>query len=274
MTEQHSTKFSLLVTGIFLLCLLILAAILKPKRSPEAAAAPERTTTPTPAVAQATAPASQPQTPLPPPPLPAPGDASQPSAADVPSVPAERSKLQILTNCRLKEDPTNDADSFCVQTKSGDYRFSLYFVDAPDTGGSQMEATQVQCRYFGELSEQELRKVAQDAKLFMMEKLRNSTFDVVTRWERSPEESQNQEVTCRAFIFLRGQDDITRVADLLVQNGFAMLCEAKEVLPDYTTPDNYLELLKKFEQIAMNTRRGAWGLSEHVSPVAAKGVAR
>ena len=132
--EERSMKFSLLVTGIFLLGLLVLTAILKPSRSSSSEAIataepPPQIQAVTPVVANAAS--RHPM--LPPPsrnlvPVPAP---VQPGEA-VPSVPEEKTTQQVLTNSSLKPDSGNDGDTITVGTRSGQYRFSLYFVDVPE----------------------------------------------------------------------------------------------------------------------------------------------
>jgi hypothetical protein len=39
----------------------------------------------------------------------------------------------VLENCRLLPNAANDGDSFHVSVNGKDYRFRLYFVDAPET---------------------------------------------------------------------------------------------------------------------------------------------
>ncbi len=252
--EERSTKFSLLVTGIFLLGLLILAAILKPSRAPESSP----TSANVPKVSGSESPVAPPsQQMLPPPPrdgrLPVP----PPGVADTPSVPAEKARQQILTNCRLKPDVSNDGDSFTVMTRSCDYRFSLYFVDAPDL---PLDSKQIsaQTAYFG-LTEEQLRLVARSGKEFITKVLSDRSFDVVTRWERAPEEAPNKEVTCRAFVFLTARTgEPTNLATLLVEQGLATVCSSQEPLPDHSTTETFLADLQLLEQRAIAQKRGAW----------------
>jgi endonuclease YncB( thermonuclease family) len=252
--EERSTKFSLLVTGIFLLGLLILAAILKPSRSTESSPTSVSASKVSGSETVSVPPTQQM---LPPPPrdgrLPVP----PPSRGDMPSVPAEKARQQILTNCRLKPDASNDGDSFTVMTRSCDYRFSLYFVDAPDAplDGKQISA---QTAYFA-LSEEQLRLVARSGKDFITKILSDRTFDVVTRWERAPEEAPNREVTCRAFVYLTARTgEPTNLAALLVEQGLATVCTSQELLPDQSNAEMFLADLQLLEQKAIAQKRGAW----------------
>jgi endonuclease YncB( thermonuclease family) len=267
--EERSTKFSLLVTGIFLLGLLILAAILKPSRATESSSVSTNGVGKGNAVAPASAPnaVASSQQMLPPPsrdpsalpPVPAPGSSH---LADAPSVPEEKARQQILTNCKLKADPSNDGDSFIVMTHSAEYRFSLYFVDAPDLNLGGIEQVRAHSAYFGNLTEEQLRMVARSGKDYITKVLANRTFDVVTRWERAPEESPNHEVTCRAFVYLTaGNGEPTNLATLLVQQGLATVCTSGESLPDSSPSEKFLSDLQRLEQTAIAQKKGAWQYS-------------
>lgn len=264
--EERGAKSSLLVTGIFLLVLLVLAAILRPNKDTSRT---DRTLTSTgsstPPVARVVADAeslAQPSTQimLPPPNR---GSAAVPKARvieeDAPEMPKEKKRQQILTNCKLKPDVSNDGDSFSVLTRSGEYRFSLYFIDAPDINFGTLQDMKNHSAYFGNLSEENLRTVSRDAQQYVAKLLQNRKFDVVTRWERAPEESPNREVTCRAFICFRDDEGrVVNLAALLVEQGLATICATNETLPDGTAADNYITKLQKVEEVAYNQHRGAW----------------
>lgn len=260
-------KFSLLVTGIFLLGLLVLTAILKPSRSSSSEAI--ATTEPTPQI-QAVAPvapnATSRQAMLPPPsrdlaPVPVP---VQPGDA-IPSVPEEKMAQQVLTNCTLKPDGGNDGDTMTVGTRSGQYRFSLYFVDVPDLGAESFHQMQAHSAYFGNLSEQDMRTVASEAEAYVTSVLSHRTFDVVTRWERAPEESHLQVITSRGFVLIESKEGaMVNLASLLVERGLATVCQSSEALPDGTPAAEYLERLQALEKSAMTAKRGAWRFSPSV----------
>ena len=258
--EERSTKFSLLVTGIFLLGLLVLAAILKPNRASESSPTPANLSKVN-THGEATPPSNQQMLPPPPRdgvPIPPPGSRS----AEAPSVPETKARQQILTNCRLKVDNSNDGDSFVVTTRSGQYRFSLYFVDAPDLNPGTIEQTRAQTAYFGDITEGQRSLTALSAKDYIAKLLANRTFDVVTRWERSPEESSKHEVTCRAFVYVQATNgEPTNLATLLIQQGLASVCTSGEPLPDGTPSETFLSDLQRLEQAAIAQRRGAWQYS-------------
>lgn len=272
--EERGTKFSLLVTGIFLLGLLVLAAILKPNRSPEnTIVANNDKTQPVanPATPAVVTPTST-QTMLPPPVRNKPAVPSPMiEPEETPSVPAERVRQQILTDCRLKTDNSNDGDSFSVLTNSCEYRFSLYYIDAPDMNLGSLQEMKSHSAYFGNLSEQNLRTVARNAQQYVAKILAHRKFDVITRWERAPEESPNHEITCRAFIYFKNNEgEIINLATLLVNEGLATICAVNEQLPDGTKADDFIADLQSLETEAYTKKRGAWQFQSemnHVAPV-------
>ena len=274
--EERSMKFSLLVTGIFLLGLLVLTAILKPSRSPstELTASQEMTPeVPTVAAVAAVAPALTNRQPmLPPPsrnlaPVPPP---STPGEA-VPSVSEEKATQQVLTHCTLKPDSGNDGDTITAGTRSGQYRFSLYFVDVPDLDVESFHQLQAHSTYFGNLSEQDMRTVATEAEAYVTSVLSHRTFDVVTRWERAPEESHQQVITSRGFVFIESKDGaMVNLASLLVERGLATVCQSTEPLPDGTPATEYLQRLQALEKAAMAAKRGAWRFSPAVTMTSAQ----
>ena len=261
--EERSTRFSLLVTGIFVLLLLVLGFLLRPKDTEE----PSK-----PLAADSLQPAAKPDAsshllPPPIPPTPPAGTAVPISNPGQPGgVPrAVVRNQQILTHCHLVQDPANDADSFRVRTTNGEYRFCLYFVDAPDANGSSPDTISSQCRYFGGLTEQELRGVARDAQLYVLNLLHDREFDVVTRWEPAPEEGTDQIQTCRGFVFLPGGSaSPVNLAELLVENGLVTLSHCSEPLPDLTSPQAFQRKLQSIEQIAISRHSGGWRFQERV----------
>ena len=193
---------------------------------------------------------------------------------DLPSVPEEKSRQQILTNCKLRTDGANDGDTVTVLTRSGEYRFSLYFVDVPDFSRGGIQQMQAYSAYFGNLSEQDLRTVAKEAQSYIASVLGHHSFDVVTRWERAPEESPDpQVITSRAFVYCEGrQGEMVNLASLLVDRGLATVCNAAEMLPDEMTSQAYLAYLQKLEQAAIANKRGAWKFSQGVAMTSSQQV--
>ena len=271
--EERSMKFSLLVTGIFLLGLLVLTAVLKPSRSSSNDAI--ATAEPTPQI-QAVAPVAQISTsrqPMLPPPSRDPAPVPAPVQANdaVPSVPEEKTTQQVLTHCTLKPDSGNDGDTITAGTRSGQYRISLYFVDVPDLSVESFQQMQAHSAYFGNLSEQDMRTVASEAEAYVTSVLSHRTFDVVTRWERAPEESRQQVITSRGFVMIEGKEGaMVNLASLLVERGLATVCQSKESLPDGTPAEEYLERLQALEKSAMTAKRGAWRFSPSVTMTSAQ----
>ena len=276
--KERGAKQSLLVTGIFLLLLLVLAAALKPsKNSPQTAATEKEHVQPIPELPGPGAASAdsakqisgQPMLPGPirnKPPVPRQGTANL-APNEIMSVPAEKQRQQILTDCRIKEDNSNDGDSFSVLTRSGEYRFSLYYINAPDRGQGTIQEMKDHCDYFG-LNNQQVSSVAHEAKAYVEKILAKRKFDVVTRWERAPEESPNGEITCRAFILFEGSDGrMVNLATLLVHEGLASICSGKEVLPDGTAPVRFITELQALETDACNQKRGAWHFQNELGTV-------
>ena len=267
-------KFSLLVTGIFLLGLLVLTAILKPSRSSSTevnttaeSVSKIQTVAPTPSIVTSRQPM------LPPPSR---GFDAKPNliaqtGEAVPSVPEEKETQQILTKCTLKPDSENDGDTITVGTRSGQYRFSLYFVDVPELHVESFQQLQAHSCYFGNLSEADMRTVASEADAYVTSVLSNRTFDVVTRWERAPEESRHQVITSRGFIFMEGKEGaMVNLASLLVDRGLATVCKSNESLPDGSPAGQYLEHLQSLEKAAMAAKRGAWRFGPSVTMTSAQ----
>src|SRR5258708_10999302 len=55
----------------------------------------------------------------------------------------------VLTNCQYVAHVDNDGDSFRVRSGTNEYRFRLYFVDAPEVNLVYPERTRQQSEYFG-----------------------------------------------------------------------------------------------------------------------------
>lgn len=273
--EERSTKFTLLLTGIFLLCLLVLAAILKPERTKESSLPSTTSTTPVSQAKPAIA-AEGPAQPsddlhgmLPPPSqfdaskqVPAGSEGEHPHNFMV--LPKISNRQEVFPRCRLKPDVSNDGDSFSVLTGAAEHRFCLYFVNAPDTIGGSMKETQDQSKYFDKLTEQQLASVAQVAKKRVIDILtRKPTFDVITRWEPAPEESPKGETTYRAFVIVETDDgELENLATILVNEGLASICKSKEPLPDGTTPADYIKKLWNVQTQARSKGLGAWKLGD------------
>ncbi len=269
-SHERSTRFSLLVTGIFVALLLILGFALRPRENQDGQqplAAENRRPTEVKADSDHLLPP-----PVPPQGRPLDGQVSPASFGMTESTvrPTTRNH-QILTHCRLVTHANNDGDSFLVRVgnSNAEHRFSLYYVDAPDTNGSSPEITNSQCRYFYGLREQELRAVASEAQNYVLEALRDRDFDVVTRWEPAPEESSGGTPTYRAFVYVPGGAEPLNLAEFLVTNGLATLSRCSETLPDLTSGQVFQRNLQSLEQGAIHEQRGGWRFSDKLQPTSA-----
>ncbi|MDP2683294.1 MAG: hypothetical protein Q8P28_10945 [Deltaproteobacteria bacterium] len=67
-------------------------------------------------------------------------------------LPSYAADLQMFSNARLVNNPSNDGDSFFVESNGKSFHVRLYFVDCPETSisfKSDAQRVREQTRYFG-----------------------------------------------------------------------------------------------------------------------------
>jgi endonuclease YncB( thermonuclease family) len=243
MIQDKSTRFTLIATGILLVALFLIGWLLTRSATArrEAAEAPLVTVVPAPAVSSAPVPAAVPP----------------PEAA--PTLPLNTTgqpiaDYQVLTGVTLVADPANDGDTFLLKTPEGTHRFCLYFADAVETDGAQLEATRELAAYFNFDSEEPLRELGVEAKEFSLRLLGGGDSRVVTRWEKSPGEG-----AFLAFIYLKDSEQgLINLAQWLVRYGLARIVQADRAQPDGTSAADFLKMLQEEEVRSKAEAHGAW----------------
>jgi len=177
-----------------------------------------------------------------------------------PSVPAEGQKpvrlaggWEELRGCTLAEDRANDGDSFEVWHGGKRHVIRLYFVDCPEKVRHQYNGARIadQGRYFGGLTEAETVGIGERARDFTLERLRASSFTVLTRWEQVFDSERHY-----AFVTLREGD----LGELLAGEGLARIFTKGENRPGGARAGAEKQRLLSLERRAKKARRGAWGL--------------
>ena len=165
-----------------------------------------------------------------------------------------RFTYQVLTNCRLEDDPANDGDVFTVVHPQGTHRFTLYWVSTIKTTGGSPEGTREFADHFGIQTEDRLRLAGAEAAQFTTNLLRNRPFRIATKWEKDAAGN------FLAFAYLDdGVTGLQNLALLLVQNGLAIIKPCSRELPEEKiTAGDFHNLLTKAEDEARANRSGAW----------------
>lgn len=173
-----------------------------------------------------------------------------------------------LKNCRLVENPFNDADSFiveCPQAYRGETqnRFRLYFVDAAETDSNsdfKKERLLEQAAYWESDDPDFALKMGLRADQFVKRLLRGG-FEVYTRGDYAPTMGRP-----RYYAFVRVKD--RWLDEILVEQGLVRIYGKGAHLPDQTHANTHRARLRKLEQDAKAHRRNGW--SESVSEIVAE----
>ncbi|HEY5792066.1 MAG TPA: thermonuclease family protein [Chthoniobacterales bacterium] len=167
---------------------------------------------------------------------------------------------QPLSDCRLRDSPFNDGDSFHVTHGGKEYIFRLCYVDTPETRAlrAYTERTTAQARYFG-IKKSTLFKIAAQASAFTRQTL-NRPFTVWTDWTDARGNSQQPRFF--GIIQTSGQD----LAELLVARGFSRVYGYSPDRPDGTPAAGYRAKLKQLEVRAFAEKAGAWAESKRKKP--------
>ena len=185
------------------------------------------------------------------------------SAAALPSIPLgndgkPKSEYQVLTDCRLEDDPANDGDTFRVATPQGSHLFRLYWVQTVQMNGGSPAAIREAMDHFGLKTEDQLRELAVEAKDFTLNTLRSVHFRLVTRWEKDPAEDA---WLCFAYASDSAplQPALHNMSLLLVQNGLAVIRPCNRPLPEpETSAGDFQNQLAAAEDDAKRTLSGGW----------------
>jgi len=175
------------------------------------------------------------------------------------TLPSYAADLEMLSNVRLIDNPTNDGDSFLVEANGKSLRVRLYFVDCPETSSSfNSDARRVreQTRYFGLADATRAIHFGNEAKTFV-ERALAKPFTVYTSFANALGRSSKGRVY--GLVTTSDGNDLAR---LLVKNGFARTHGVGRKTPDGVSRDEMFERLMDFEISAMLKRVGIWSESE------------
>src|SRR5437763_14553931 len=159
----------------------------------------------------------------------------------------------VLKDCRLIANPANDGDSFHVSAGEKEYRFRLYFVDAPETDEMTPRRLVEQAKYFSITVPQTI-EVGRAAKDFTQEKL-SQPFPVLTHMSDAMGQSRLE----RFYAFVETKEG--DLAEQLVRNGLARSYGFKAAPPGLTSSRIEVERLQRFEDQAKQEKTGAWGVN-------------
>ncbi len=187
-------------------------------------------------------------------------------AGATPSIPVgedgkPKSEYQVITNCRLVEDPANDGDTFRVHTPQGTFLFRLYWVETVPLNGGSPDLIREFMDHFELKTEDRLRELAAEARDFMVNTLRSVHFRVFTKWEKDATGA----VLCFAYAMDSdaASPGLQNLAELLVQNGLALIRPSTLPLPEpATTPGDFQNRLTEAENEARRLLCGGWAKKE------------
>jgi endonuclease YncB( thermonuclease family) len=156
---------------------------------------------------------------------------------------------QVLSDCAVVDNKSNDGDSFHVRWDGNEFIFRIYFADCPEDESRFPDRVAAQAAYFGITSEQALA-VGRQAATFTRE-LMTHPFSVKTRWQKALGSSHLQRTY--GFVEVEGTNDL---AELLVEHGLARIHGVG--VSGLTQAE--VERLKAFETHAKAEKLGAWGV--------------
>ncbi len=165
-------------------------------------------------------------------------------------LPTAAAPWEVIPNCRLIENKSNDGDSFHVRAAGKERIFRLYFVDAAETSNDFKNRTSDQAKDF-DVRKKRLFQLAREATDFAGSKL-SGNFTVRTRWE----DAQGQSQLPRYFAVIETPSG--DLAELLVAAGLARIHGHDIPHPRGISAESYRRLLENLEAEAKAARRGAW----------------
>lgn len=154
-------------------------------------------------------------------------------------------------DCRLLPNEANDGDSFHVMAKDKEYVFRLYFVDAPETAGTNPARLIEQAKYF-EITVPQAIEVGELAKTFAQEKL-SKPFTVLTRMKGGMGRGKIQ----RFYALVKTKEG--DLGEQLVENGLARVHGTGAKRPGFTSSKVDWEKLTRLETEAKREKIGGWG---------------
>lgn len=240
--EDKSTSYTLTITVLLMAGLIIAAWALKRNAGDKDSPAPPARTDQGPVVPQPPGNGGTPSIPV--------GEDGKP-----------KSDYQVITDCRLVEDPANDGDTFRVHTPQGAFLFRLYWVETVPMNGGSPETIREFMDHFELKTEERLRELATEARDFTLNTLRSVQFRVITNWEKDAAGA----VLC--FVYATDSDPLhprlQNLALLLAQNGLALIRPCNRPLPEPdTSRGDFLNQLTTAEMEAKRLLCGGWAKKE------------
>lgn len=173
-------------------------------------------------------------------------------------------RYEVLRNCTLAADNSNDGDSFRVLLPDGRREiFRLYFVDTPESafksyrnGENNHQRIREQAAHFGITSEEAV-EVGRKGKQFVLGLLGKRPFTLHTEWD-SPFRDQRY----HAFIEVNEGGKTRWLHEVLVEKGLARLKTKPADLPDGTKADSQRRHLETLQAAARKARTGGWGMAK------------
>lgn len=166
---------------------------------------------------------------------------------------------QVFKGCVLKENKSNDGDSFHVTAGDRHLLVRLYFVDCPETSAwAKSDARRLgeQMRYFGLPSVVDTVHYGKMAREFTRGVLAEP-FTLYTAFAKAPGRSAVQRIY--GFIETAKGDDL---ASLLVNDGLARTHGVRRKTPHGVSHDEMALRLADMEAAAMLKREGIWAKSD------------
>ena len=238
--EDKSTSYTVGLTGLLMLVLIIAAWALKRNAASHSQSPPDSAST---------------------------DSVKPPVKGSVPSIPLgddgkPKSEYQVVTDCRLEEDAANDGDTFRIATPQGTHLFRLYWVQTVQMNGGSPENIREFMDHFSLKSENRVREIAVEARDFTLNMLHAVPFRIATKWEKDPADG-----AFLCFVYASGGDAakpaLQNIALLLVQNGLAVIRPCNRPLPEMdTTAGDFQDQLTAAEEEARRQLCGGWATKE------------
>ena len=167
--------------------------------------------------------------------------------------------LQAFNSCVLKENKSNDGDSFHVVAGDRHLLVRLYFVDCPETSAwAKSDARRLgeQMNHFGLPSVVDTVHFGKLAARFTRDKL-SKPFTLYTAFAGAPGRSAVKRIY--GFVETDQGEDL---ASLLVANGLARTYGVRRKTPHGIAHDEMVLRLGDMEAAAMLKRSGIWAKSD------------
>jgi len=159
----------------------------------------------------------------------------------------------VLRDCRYKDDPANDGDSFHVTHQGKEYIFRLYFVDCPETDYAFPERVEEQAKHFG-ISTNEVVKWGRTAAGDVKQMCHGQPLKITTQWHDARGRSHLPRYY--AVVEVNGAD----LAKDLVVRGLARVHGVGADAPTTPAASFQWDHLRSLEKNAHEKKRGAWYL--------------